>query len=336
MKAVILEIIKERAVVMKEDGTVRRVRNKNYSIGDEIYMKEGIFSHKRWAPIVAALLIFAMVGTGTWAYATPAYEISVMDGEKQEYLFEVNRMGNVIKVKYDENDYFEAIDPEIYKGRNIEEAIVLILEDEKFVYDDFEEILITANADNKEESEQTAEKLQERIKEYWSELEEGKEEVNEVNKTPRVHGLSKEDLVILNDYDITPGKLNIVKNLMYIEDKEEDDQYVENYLNKLEDNLEDGEKLSQKIMEEFSARNGEKNNPSVNAPGQVDKDDKEKKEKDTPPGLENKLEEGTSLRESREVDSDDDNDFEDENEDDTDESRRPESPGNSGSAPGRN
>jgi hypothetical protein len=150
MKAVILEIINGRAVVMKADGSVTKIRNKNYSVGDEIYMKEGIFSHRRWAPIVAALLIFAMVGTGTWVYATPVYEVSIADDGDQEYIFEVNKMGNVIKVRYDERDDFEEIDPETYKGKNINEAILLLLEDEDYDENDFESILITTIAGNKE------------------------------------------------------------------------------------------------------------------------------------------------------------------------------------------
>jgi hypothetical protein len=327
MKAVILEIIKGRAVVMKADGSVTKIRNKNYSVGEEIYMKEGIFSHRRRAPLVAALLIFAMIGTGTWAYATPAYEISLVGEE--EMLFEVNKFGKVIKVRYDERDDFEEIDPETYKGKNINEAILLLLEDEDYYDNDFESILITTIAGNKEESERIAKSLEEKMEEYWAEEElEDSEEFNEEDKAPKFEGLSEEDIAILEDYQITPGKLNIVRNLMGLDDSETD--FVEDYLDGLEDGLEEDEDLSKKIMEEFSARNGEKNNPSVNAPGQEDKEERE--EKDNP----SQFAPGQLKKQGIEVNENDDDD-DDDNEDDEEiekDTGRPGSPGKSNEAKG--
>jgi hypothetical protein len=330
MKAVILEIIKGRAVVMKADGSVTKIRNKNYSVGEEIYMKEGIFSHRRWAPLVAALLIFAMIGTGTWAYATPAYEISLVGEE--EMLFEVNKLGKVIKVRYDERDDFEELKPDgDFNGKDINEAIILVLDELSYEDDEYENLVITAIAKNKEESDRIAKSLQEKMEEYWAEEElEDSEEFNEEDKAPKFEGLSEEDIAILEDYQITPGKLNIVRNLMGLDDSETD--FVEDYLDGLEDGLEEDEDLSKKIMEEFSARNGEKNNPSVNAPGQEDKEERE--EKDNPsqfaPGQLKK--QGIEVNENE--DNDDDNDEDDM--EDNDDSGRPESPGKSNEAPGQN
>ncbi len=354
MKAVILEIIKEKAVVMKENGTVRRVRNKNYSVGDEIYMKEGIFSHRKWAPIVAALLIFAMVGTGTWAYATPAYEISV-DGEDQ-ILFEVNKLGKVINVRYEEEKDGEVLEPkDDFNGKDINEAIILVLDGLGYDDEEYEGLVITAIANDKAKSERIAKSLQERMDEYWAEMEmeeaeheeeiakrdrdRVKEEDDDVDEEDRdnsrdrlrvelseIKGLGPEDLMEAEKLGITPGKYNIVKNLMGMEN-------VERYVNSLRGDLEDEDddkELSKRIMEEFSARNGEKNNPSVNAPGQEDKVDKEKKEKI-------KDKEDTSIGETRtrvsgEVEPDND-DLELEEIDDVD-SERPENPGKSNEAPG--
>ena len=40
MKAVILEIRKGQAAVLGEDGIVVRIDNKNYSVGDTVYIKK--------------------------------------------------------------------------------------------------------------------------------------------------------------------------------------------------------------------------------------------------------------------------------------------------------
>jgi hypothetical protein len=201
--------------------------------------------------------------------------------------------------------------------------------------DEYENLVITAIANDKAKSERVAKSLQERMDEYWAEMDDGSndeqtesQEMGNEDKAPMVKGLDDKDIIILKEYDITPGKLNIVKNLMYIEDKEENKDYVDDYLKGLEDELEDGEELSNKIMEEFSARNGVKNNPSVNAPGQEDKEEKD--EKDNPsqfaPGQVKKIE----------ANENDDDAIDDDDGDDDDGQGRPENPGKSNEAPGRN
>jgi len=331
MKAVILEIIKGRAVVMKADGSVTKIRNKNYRVGDEIYMKEGVFSHKRWAPILTALLIFAMIGTGTWAYATPAYKISVV-GE-DDMLFEVNKLGKVIKVRY-EGEESNVLEPEgDFNGKDINEAIILVLDELGYEDDEYENLVITAIAKNKEESERIAKSLQERMDEYWAEkdMEETQDEIVKRDRVreeiAEIKGLGQEDLAEAERLGITPGKYNIITNLMEVEN-------VDRYLNRIrseygidEDEDTDNKELSKRIMEEFSARNGEKNNPSVNAPGQADKDEKD--ERDNPsqfaPGQVKKLEA-----------NDNDEDAIDDEDEENGESGRPASPGKSNEAPGQN
>jgi parvulin-like peptidyl-prolyl isomerase len=333
MKAVILEIIKGRAVVMKADGSVTKIRNKNYRVGDEIYMKEGVFSHKRWAPILTALLIFAMIGTGTWAYATPAYKISVV-GE-DDMLFEVNKLGKVIKVRY-EGEESNVLEPEgDFNGKDINEAIILVLDELGYEDDEYENLVITAIAKNKEESERIAKSLQERMDEYWAEkdMEETQDEIVKRDRVreeiAEIKGLGQEDLAEAERLGITPGKYNIITNLMEVDAKS-----VDRYLNRIrseygidEDEDTDNKELSKRIMEEFSARIGEKNNPSVNAPGQADKDEKD--ERDNPsqfaPGQVKKLEA-----------NDNDEDAIDDEDEENGESGRPASPGKSNEAPGQN
>jgi hypothetical protein len=297
MKAVILEIIKGRAVIMKADGSVTKIRNKNYSVGDEIYMKEGIFSHRRWAPIVAALLIFAMVGTGTWVYADD-YELNAVEVDGDEFTIKVNRRGIVTSVE---------VDGEEIRFEN--EDIKDFLEE---LFDRYEIETIALMGDSQEESEKLAEEIREMIEEKIEESEKIAEEARERTQVEKgdsdgyneefrarvenmeVKGLSPEDVDEAKDLGITPGKYNIIKNLMGEEDV--DDYLV--YLTKeydLDDKAEGYNKeLSKKIMEEFSASRGEKNGVKF-----------QEDEKDTPPGQ--LIKEQKQEEHKPEVESDDEN-----------------------------
>lgn len=337
MKAVILEIIKGRAVVMKADGSVTKIRNRNYSVGDEIYMKEGVFSHRRWAPILTALLIFAMIGTGTWVYADD-YELNALETDGTEFMIKVNRRGKVTSVERDgeeisfENSDIKDFLEELFDKYDIE-AIAPMGDSEEDAEKLAEEIRAMIE-ERREEAEKKAEDAREKAEEARERAQEEKGDDDYDNEGLRareenmsVKGLSPEDVERARELGITPGKYNIITNLMEVEN-------VDRYLNRIrseygidEDEDTDNKELSKRIMEEFSARNGEKNNPSVNAPGQADKDEKD--ERDNPsqfaPGQVKKLEA-----------NDNDEDAIDDEDEENGESGRPASPGKSNEAPGQN
>lgn len=322
MKAVILEIIKERAVVMKEDGTVRRVRNRNYSVGDEIYMKEGIFSHRKWAPIVAALLIFAMVGTGTWAYATPAYEVSIIEEEGSEFIIKVNRFGKITEIIKDDKEI--DLEDEDWKIDDLDEFLQDFFVE--FKLDSEKTVSVTTIGKDKEASERVAADIEEKVLNMRAQAAHERNEVRKqaseeivvedeedpVEENIRVKGLSPEEVEWAKNNDITPGKYNIITNLLNTD--ETDDEFDE-YL----------EKSNQELMRIFTAEKGEKNGVKFQEDA-----DKEKKEKDIPLG---QLKEKTVV-EFEELD--DDLEEDDDDDDDTDESIRPKSPGKSDDAPGKN
>ncbi|MCR3955636.1 MAG: anti-sigma factor domain-containing protein [Gudongella sp.] len=288
MKAVILEIIKGRAVVMKADGSVTKIRNKNYSVGDEIYMKEGIFSHRRWAPIVAALLIFAMVGTGSWVYAED-YKVNVLEADGAEFMISVNRRGEVTSVE-----------------RNGEEIRFENKDIRDFLEELFEKYDIEAIApmgDSEEDAEKLAEEIKEMIEERREEAEERAEEARERAQDEKdddeieslrarvenmeVKGLSPEDVERAKILGLTPGHYNIITNLMEVEDTEYDPEKVtRSDVN--DDFYKYVNMTKQELMKEFSASRGEKNgvkfqeedkedkdNPSQFAPGQLKKQEVE-------------------------------------------------------------
>jgi len=291
MKAVILEIIKGRAVVMKADGSVTKIRNKNYSVGDEIYMKEGIFSHRRWAPIVAALLIFAMVGTGTWAYATPAYQVSLIEEEGVEILIKVNRLDKVLDIIVRNNEGEEISLEDGIESKDLEEVLDALIEkydiesESRFVF-------MTTMSDDKVKSDALAERIKENIiNDRAQEVHERNEERKEIqadddddddidyfDENMEVKGLSPEDVERAKILGLTPGHYNIITNLMAVEDEWDDIDDTPKG-----DFKDYTEMTKQEIMEEFSASRGEKNGVKF----QDDEKDNEEKiedEKDTPPG----------------------------------------------------
>ena len=298
MKAVILQIVKGKAVVMTEDGIVKRVRNKEYSVGDEIFMKENVFSNRRWAPVLAALLIFAMVGTGTWAYATPAYELSVVEKSGEELIIKVNRLEKVIGLERDGKPV--ELDEEL-ENKDIEEVIRALLEKSELDEENVADVVITAMARNGEKAEEIAERIRERIEnereearekaeeareraEERKELGEEKDDMDPREENVQVKGLSPAHVQRAKALGITPGRYNIITNLLGVEDRNFDDDPEE-----VDRNFKKHMEMSnQELMEIFTADKGEKNgvkfqdeekdkkdNPSVNAPGQL----KEKPEK---------------------------------------------------------
>nr|WP_314466448.1 anti-sigma factor domain-containing protein [uncultured Clostridium sp.] len=134
MKSVVLEIKGKFAAVLSDDGSIKKVKNKNYMVGQEIWsiQKEEDLKMKK-LPITkkmalcascAAIMLFS-TGAGVWAYAAPYSYVSLDVNPSIEYT--LNRLDRVIKVKA-VNDDGQAILDELklsdLKNKSIENAIL--------------------------------------------------------------------------------------------------------------------------------------------------------------------------------------------------------------------
>lgn len=231
MKAVILEIKNGYAAALNDDGTVVKIKDENYNVGDVIRMKENkpLFN-KKWGTLVAALLIFAMVGTGTYVNAAPSFDIYVEDSNGEyDFAIRVNKLGKVVGV-YNGTNKDEPIklndDELVLKGMSIEEAIDAVLLDQGWE----DESIVTVAAKNVEDAEKLAQKIRERIaeKEGEGELERDREEKEvkgEVEKGyekefDNIYSITNEMVKEAKEEGIAPGKMNIINKIFT--DVEED------------------------------------------------------------------------------------------------------------------
>lgn len=159
MKAVIVECSNGAAVALCEDGTFKKVRNKNFSVGQEVYLKENISNSRimRTLSICAsfAFVLLSVAGIGSYSYVTPYSYVSLDINPSIEYA--LNRYDKVIRVQ-GINDGGEqivsSIESEI-KNQNITTALgVTISQLEKDNYISKEEdnhviISVCSNNDNK-------------------------------------------------------------------------------------------------------------------------------------------------------------------------------------------
>ncbi|NNJ29428.1 anti-sigma-I factor RsgI family protein [Lacrimispora defluvii] len=134
MKSVVLEIKGKYAAVLSDDGGIKKVKNKNYVVGQEIWsiQKEEDLKMKK-IPITkrmtlcascAAIMLFG-TGAGLWAYAAPYSYVSLDVNPSIEYT--LNRLDRVIQVEA-VNDDGQAILDELnmtdLKNKSIEDAIL--------------------------------------------------------------------------------------------------------------------------------------------------------------------------------------------------------------------
>lgn len=134
MKSVVLEIKGKFAAVLSDDGSIKKVKNRNYAVGQEIWsiQKEEDLKMKN-LPITkkialcascAAIMLFG-TGAGVWVYAAPYSYVSLDVNPSIEYT--LNRLDRVIKVKA-VNDDGQAILAEVnmtdLKNKTIEDAIL--------------------------------------------------------------------------------------------------------------------------------------------------------------------------------------------------------------------
>ncbi len=97
MKAVVVEIKNNYAAVLSDNGCISKVKNKNYVIGQVIYIRSEKSFSKKMVTIAASAAALFVLGTGTWAYAAPYSYVSLDVNPSIE--FTVNRFDRVIRVK---------------------------------------------------------------------------------------------------------------------------------------------------------------------------------------------------------------------------------------------
>ena len=161
MKAVVLEIKDGYAVVLRDDGTVTKLRNKYYTTGDVILMKSSKYTGRKLISSIAAVAaaLFMLVGVGAWVYDSPVYYVSV--DINPSMTMEVNLFERVIGTEFVNKDAKALFDSLDMKNRPVEEVIaeiVALLAADGYLDEDGN-LMIAAAAKDEQKAEDLADKL---------------------------------------------------------------------------------------------------------------------------------------------------------------------------------
>lgn len=211
MKAVIVEIHNNTAVILSDEGCVVRVKNNNYQIGQEveINMKKELKPKRIFAFASTACLLF-LFSIGAYAYYTPYTYVSLDVNPSIEY--SVNRFEKVLSangVNDDGTEIIHEISLDNLKYKSITDAISLTVDEileTGYLDDDTSGIVITTSSENEEIADELAQNLEASAIETC--------ENNDCDATVAVEAVGATRVAEARALGVTPGKLNLVERLV--------------------------------------------------------------------------------------------------------------------------
>ena len=130
MKAVIVDLKDSHAVILRDDGRFEKIKNKNYSIGQEITLQSQMlhFPKQAVAAASAALVITACGGLGTYTWSNPISYVSLDINPSIAYsLNEFNRVIAVNGMNEEGSAIVDAIGDSL-KNTDITTALTITVE----------------------------------------------------------------------------------------------------------------------------------------------------------------------------------------------------------------
>lgn len=211
MKAVVLEIKNGYAAVLTDDGSITKVKNDHYVIGQTLQINNSRMQlRKKVSMIAAAAAAIIIMGTGTWSYASPYSYVSLDVNPSIEYT--VNYFDRVIKVTAVNDDgekIIENLTLGNLKNTTIKEAVTATVDQisDAGYFDGVTKggIVITTSGKNNK----TAKKLSEQLK-NTVETEAAK---NNDDIAVEACQVSMDRVENAHKLGVTPGKLNLVEKL---------------------------------------------------------------------------------------------------------------------------
>lgn len=236
MKSVVVEIKGNYAAFLQDDGTVVKKRNRNYSVGDIVVMKQKAFT-KKIRVAVAAALFFMVASIGVAAYEIPYYYVSL--DVNPGILLKVNLFEKVIGAQGVNEDGQAIIEGLELKNKCIETALCNAIQriEEKGYFVKNNNIIIAASSKNT----QKAEKLALKLKDAASE--EVEDEGIDADVDSR--GIGYEMVQNAKQWNITPGKYNIITHLLKEEVNETNiNQSIKELMSRYTKNKDNNESIS--------------------------------------------------------------------------------------------
>lgn len=231
MRAVIVEIRDKYVAALSKDGSVYKIKNDNYTVGQEIEMKKHLINNNRFIKIaatVAALIALIVVPAG--AYLTPYSYVSLDVNPSVEYTLNIfERVLTVKAVNDDGERILKEIDLDNLKNKDIEVAVQEVLNGiiEAGFFENGQEggVIIATSSKNDEKSQELAVKLKSHVEKIVSEESIGSDvEVEAID-------VGEERVQEAKKLGVTPGKLNLVEKLQESSENP-DDIILEDWLKK--------------------------------------------------------------------------------------------------------
>jgi hypothetical protein len=211
MKAIIVETRNKYAAMLSDDGCIVKVRNKNYSVGQEVdtVMTDKIININS-AMLTAAACLVLLAGVAAGTYYTPTRYVSLDVNPSIEY--KVNMYNRVISAKGVNDDGTEIIDGiqlGKLKNKKITDAVSLTIDeiaDEGYLDKEGANIVLAASANLDEDADDLAEDLEEAANKAV------KDNGKEANVTSEAVGAYR--VAEAQALGVTPGKLNLIEKLI--------------------------------------------------------------------------------------------------------------------------
>jgi hypothetical protein len=209
VKGIVVDIRNKDVVVLSDEGSIIKIKNEDYKIGQEIQVNSNIKRSKiKFIAVVASFIIaFTAIGRGAYEYTRPYSYVSLDVNPSIEY--SVNVFGRVIDasginqegkdvislIKVENKTVYEAIEYTIYKV--IEQGYIKDGEDG--------EIVITTCSNNEANAEYLADKVKVDVEKHIN--------GNDLVAHVEAFSVGKERVLEAKALGVTPGKLNLVEKL---------------------------------------------------------------------------------------------------------------------------
>ena len=208
MKAVIVEIRGETAAALGRDGSVFKVKNRSYAVGQTIDVRRSSLSRQLAVLAACAAAIFLLVGSGLYAYLAPYSLVSLDVNPSLQYT--LNRMGLVLSVEAVNGDGDELLaEMGALQNRSIEDAISItvrqIAEDGYFDGEEPGGMVIAASSRSEQEAARLAENARETALRATEEIEK--------KVVVAVVTVAEDKVQAAKELGVSPGKLTLVEQL---------------------------------------------------------------------------------------------------------------------------
>lgn len=224
MKAVVVEIRKDNAALLSDDGCIVRVKNKNYQIGQEIEtsLKTNV-KFKKVAIFAAAACFALFIGGVATAYYVPSTYVSLDVNPSIEFSLNIfNRVLSVNGVNDDGSEIIEEIELSNLSNKTIDEAIAMVIDqitEDGYLNGEGNGIVLTTSAKDLKRAAELAENLEDVATETVEE--------NDLEAEVNAEAVGAQRVAQARELEVTPGKLNLVEKL--IESAEDPESVDMNY-----------------------------------------------------------------------------------------------------------